>query len=654
MTTQVLPTVPHREALRRLYDQAVNEINASRPTIDLTTGFYAQTGDAVFDACFLALSDRCKGTKGPCRVHVVSAPAGGGKTSFSCAFMVALTRYAESNPQGPYGCVLVVDQIKKADDTFRELDALLPGKVAVWTTEHDRGCKVRTRVPTPAAEFTKDELRLYPIIVVTHAFYNGSKGNKAHLVVRNGTFSNSRALIVVDERPEEVELYETTLKEAQDVRDKLATKRPDLSEPLAKLLLFMMPHTFTAGANVITRTSDCFSPEFIAEQLQWFTTKEAEFALKSYAAEIPGLDQVFGFARALTLGCAFATPSGQVVHFVGWQSKLIVRQGTVLLDATADIDGISQICPWREHIEVPQAHYGNLSITHVPRHTKMRTSEYLKKAANQRAYVNWMVETIKKHMQPGERGLVICKKVLFDAERVPNWQEGDPRFKDPESYTKRYEWDIDGRKLCATYWGTGIGSNDWKDADVVFLFDEFYIPRRVSAATVQGLRGHRANEGDLASMSTLNSKAHGVDVIAEGHRLRWTKQLALRGNGRSYDEHGVCGKQRLVISGDLKVLMSNAKRLFPGASITTAGDFTEETTMSDVVMKVLNNTQLPPVVTTNELGKLIGKPWRSVSSNVLTPEFKRAIDALGWRYVPGKGRTGSRFERTTSDQEQAA
>ena len=64
---------------------------------------------------------------------------------------------------------------------------------------------------------------------------------------------------------------------------------------------------------------------------------------------------------------------------------------------------------------------------------------------------------------------------------------------------------------------------------------------------MQGLREHRADEGDLASMTTLSSKAHGVDIIAEGHRLRWTKQLALRGRARSYDEHGMCGKQRLVV-----------------------------------------------------------------------------------------------------------
>ena len=387
----------------------------------------------------------------------------------------------------------------------------------------------------------------------------------------------------------------------------------------------------------------------VGEQLRWFTRSEAANILRDHKAEIPGLDQVFGFARALTVGCAFAAPSAHVVRFVGWQSKLIVRPGTVLLDATADIDGVSHICPWREHVKVPQAHYGNLDIIHVPQHTKKRLSEYLKTAANQRAYVEWMVETIKEHMAPGERGLVICKKALFDAERVPQWPEGDPRFKDPESYTKRYEWEIEGRKLCATHWGTGIGSNDWKDADVVFLFDEFFIPRRIAAATVQGLRGHRADEGDLGSMTTLNSKASGVDRIADGHRLRWTKQLALRGRGRSYDEHGNCGKQRLVISSDLKSFMSSAHILFPGAKITTAGEYSEGSTWAHKVIEILNKPEMGEVVTTKQLAKLLRKPWRSVSSNVLTPEFESALVSMGWRYVTGKGRNGSRFERVTPD-----
>ena len=654
MTTEELPTLPDRDVLRALYDEAVNELNQSRGG-RLTTDFYAKTGTAVFEACSLALSDSCKGNKGPRRVHVVSAPAGGGKTSFSYAFMTALTRHAESNPKAPYGCVFVVDQIKKADEAYRELNELMPGKVAVWSTEHDRGCTRRSKVPSPAAEFTQDELRNYPVIVVTHAFYNGRKGNKAHLVNRDGRLSrNDRALIIVDERPEEVAIYDITLAEAQAIRDKLQRVRPDVDEPMAKLMLFMMPDTIRPTSNNINRTSDWYGQVFVENQLHWFTSKEAEQIVRRYATEIPGLDQLFGFAKALTVGCAFSVASNQVTRFVGWQSKLMVYPGTVLLDATADIDGVSHICPWREHTKVPKANYSNLEIIHVSQHTKRRLSEYLKTASNQRAYVNSVVDLIREHMAPGERGLVVCKKMLIDAERLPNWPEGDPRFKDPDSYTKRYEWEIEGRRLCVAHWGTGIGSNDWKDADVVFLLDEFHIPRRVSAAQAQGLNRHKADQGALAAMKTINSKSYAVDLLAEGHRLRWTKQLALRGRGRSYDAHGNCGKQRLVISSDLKGFTANAERLFPGATVTVVGDYADGSRQADRVLKALSNPRLPPKLTTRELSALIRKPWRSMTAYVLTPEFERSLGALGWRYVHRKGRGGSYFERTTPEHAVAA
>ena len=221
--------------------------------------------------------------------------------------MLALTRHADQQPDAPYGCVFVVDQIKKADEAFKELNALIPGKVAVWTNEHDRGCKKRTRVPHPAAEFIKDDLRHYPIIVVTHAFYNGPTGNKAHVLVRNKRVYSGCALTLVDERPEEVLIYETTLKEAQSIREKLEEKRPDLKQVLDNLMLFMMPYTINVRGGIM-RASDRFGQEFVADQLDWFTTTQAEGVLRDQKAEIAGLDQLFGFARAMTLGCAFAAP----------------------------------------------------------------------------------------------------------------------------------------------------------------------------------------------------------------------------------------------------------------------------------------------------------------------------------------------------------
>jgi hypothetical protein len=650
MTISTVPTLPNREALRALYDEAVKQINPSRPNIDLTTGFYAETGKAVFEAGYLALLDYCKGSSGPHRMHTVSAAAGAGKTSYSYALMLALTQHAEQTPWAPYGCIFVVDQIKKADEAFKDMNALAPGKVAVWTNEHDPGCKNRTKVPHPAAEFAKEELRHYPIIIVTHAFYNGPNGNQAHIFVRDRRVYSGRALTVVDERPEEVAHYEVTLKEAQDIREKLDARRPDLTEKLDKLMLFLMSYSF-GDSGLIMRPSEHFGQDFIADQLSWFTSSDAEGVVSHHGEAIPGLDRFFGFARAMSAGCAFAVKVGQVVQFVGWQRKIKLRPGMILLDATADIDGVSLIVPWRQHRETPQANYGNLEIVHVPQHTKKRLSEYLKKAANQRAYVQWMMETIKQHMAPGERGLVVCKKALFEAERVPQWPEGDPRFRDdPESYTERYEWDIEGRRLCATHYGTGIGSNAWKDADVVFLFDEFFLPRRIAVATVQGLREHKAHQGDLASMRTLSSKAPGWIIIEEGHRLRWTKQMALRGKGRNYDQLGMCGKQRLVISSDLKNFMSNASKLFPGANIRTAGVYTK-LTWGRLLMEILSKPDLPPKLTTKDISRLIeaktGKrtPWRTVSSNVLTEEFVRALEAIGWRYVPGRGRGGSHFER---------
>ena len=112
MTMQQV-VLPDRNELRVLYDQAITEVNATRSHIDLTKGFYAETGNSVFDAAYLALTDHCGGTVTP-KLRVVSAPAGGGKTSFSYAMMMAVTRYADAHPEAPYGCVFVVDQIKKA------------------------------------------------------------------------------------------------------------------------------------------------------------------------------------------------------------------------------------------------------------------------------------------------------------------------------------------------------------------------------------------------------------------------------------------------------------------------------------------------------------------------------------------------------------
>jgi len=633
--------MPEREALRALYDQAVAELNPSRDNI-LTTEFYAKTGDAVFNAGYSALSDGVTNTR---RMHTVSAPAGGGKTTFAYALIAAVTRYAEERLDAPYGAVFVVDQIEKADSVYRELSALLPGKVAIWTKDHDRPCKQPEKVLTPAARFDREELRHYPVVVVTHKFYLGPRGHNASNAVRNSRHC-VRALTVVDERPDEAPALDLMLSEAHAAREALIAQHPDTKEHMDALLRFMEQFSYSPS-NKLYRPGLEVDTEQLSEQLGWFRTSAADGLARS--TNVPGANKLFAFAKALVLGRACVATSGALAHFFGYEEQRVIDRsaGAILLDATADIDGVSHIVPWRVQTEIPMARYDNLEIVHVPQHTKKRLSEYLKTAANQRAYVKWVVETVTANMAPGQKGLVICKKVLFDNERLPQWPEGDTRFKDPKSYTENYAWDIGGRKLCATHWGTGVGSNVWRDADVVFLFDEFFIPRRIAVANTQGYRGHKVHEGDLGHMKTLNSKADGVDLIADGHALRWTKQLALRGRARFYDGNGVCSKQRLVVGSDLQRFMANASRLFPGASITTIGDHTDNAPWKPKILMVLNSTEAC-TLTSKALTRIIGRPWREVSRNVVTPDFLSAIAGLGWRYVSKKGRGGARFERAVA------
>jgi hypothetical protein len=640
MSTEVLPALPERSELEALYDAAVTEINQSRSSNLLNGSFYRKTRDALFDVGYLALSDAATDAR---MMHTVSAPPGGGKTTFAHAFAVALTRYAENS--APHGVVFVVDEIKKADDFCNDLSKHLPGKVAVWTTEHDVGCKEFPKLgKAPAVRFERKDLPKFPVAIVTHNFYLRNNGHHARSIVRNG-ITGPRMLTIVDERPEEIPTIQIALSTAQKVREALLKEHPETKEHLDALLQLMERHNYEEANKIYIPDAAA-----VAKALSWFRTEEA-MRLASSATDIPSIKELFAYGSALA-GRGWIATDGVLPCYFGYDDQRIVNlaAGVMLLDATADIDGITNIAPYRVQAEVPRASYENLEIVHVGQHTKTRLDQYLEKASNQHAYVDWMINVITEHMQPGEKGLVICKKSLVDNQRVPNWPERDPRFNDKKSFTEEWGWDVGGRKLCVTHWGTGVGNNTWQDADAVFLLDDFYAPRWVSIARTQGYQGHKVHQGVLGSMTSLKSKARSVDALADGHILRWFKQMAMRGNARHYDEHGVCGKQRLVVAGNLKRFLTHVDKMFPGAQpVRIVGDVSDRTTLATKVLDLLKATKAR-VLTAKEITKALDKPWRKISSDVITPFFKKHLAALGWEYKAvagkvGRGKLGTRFER---------
>ena len=428
-----MSTLPSRDVLRSEFDVVIDELDRARPGAKLTTDWYRSIGDAVFDAGYRALGDTCAAqattnTQGAPeaqakpRLQVVSAPVGSGKTSFSVAFITAVVRLAELDSTAPYGGLFVVDQMAKADEMFGTLNTLLPGRVAVWSTDHDPKCTKPTKVfREDRPRFSKDDLQRYPVAVVTNKFFAGKGGHKARQV-RRGDRLVPRALTVMDEQIDEVTLFEVELSSAERVRE-LVQQDEKTAETIGPhmnaLVRFMSDRSLLVDGRDLEKPTDNTEAWSIANQLDWFDTVHASAFVKANHRD-PDVARVFGFARSLAQGYAFIARNmggSQGTYFIGYERSLVIDPGTLLLDATADIDGVSQLCPWREHATTPKARYDNLTIVHVPTNTerkRMRLSNYFKLAKNRRDYVKWMEATITEHMTPGQRGFVVCKKTLFE------------------------------------------------------------------------------------------------------------------------------------------------------------------------------------------------------------------------------------------------
>jgi hypothetical protein len=652
-----------RSPLAEAHAAAVDQIERQRGQAgQLSTGINGGVGGSILTAGKLALGwwheDRKTGTDATAtpRQLVVSAPPGTGKTSHAIALMVASVSAADDDLSKPFGCVLVVDQIMKAEDMYRQINALLPGQVAVWTSDHDVSCLQPVKLKSPARRFHVDDLQHHAIVVVTQAFYRGPRGEKARSVLRGG-HPAPRALTIFDEQAKEVEVFDIKLSQAlavMEAAEKDTKWASILKLRLQPLLDFMWKKATEEGRSLETPTHDPYGWQ--VAQLEWFNSDTADQFVRSYGREINNLEEVFGLAGQMANGCAFIFRYGHGengTHFMGYVPAPPRDRTGVLLDATADIDGVSKLCEWRKHVHVPQVRYDNLHIIHAVPYSQGNLTDLFRFDGERRRYAEHAKQMIQDIMAPGACGLVVCKKSLVDHHLLPDWLPGDPRFSDPESFVTNYGWEVDGRKLAVTYWGGhGIGANDWKDAEYVFLFGEHFLPKRTLIATVQGLQVAKATEGILATLGTANARSPELALIERGHLLRLMKQMAMRGNARRFDRHGMCGKQVLVLTCDLEGLLVHADDLFPGATLSKWGrttDYFARLSQPEQLLEILSDPWSPNESITGEhiAQRLGAKDWRSISSNVMTDTVKqRVLGNLGWTYATQRGpRGGSRFEK---------
>jgi hypothetical protein len=270
--------IPTREALRAAYATAIQELPNSQ---QLTTLWYAEVSARSFDAYYGALEDAQAASENPShhppRQRVIAAPVGSGKTSSCQAFIVAFTRLADADPSLSGGCVLVVKERQAADNLYRRLRERLPGRVGVWTKDHDAKHITppeKRTVKDPAARLHKHELPDYPVVIVTHAFFQKGTDRQfaKNYVGPDGSLS-PRLLTVIDEQPDDVDIYDVTLKDVMNVWELVksdARQGALISPMLEPFALLLTNKALSSGSGLEKPSDDRGGWEAATANLSWF------------------------------------------------------------------------------------------------------------------------------------------------------------------------------------------------------------------------------------------------------------------------------------------------------------------------------------------------------------------------------------------------
>ncbi|MDT4737061.1 hypothetical protein [Bradyrhizobium sp. WYCCWR 12699] len=610
--------------LTNAYESALQE--QARQRNQIITPFARRVSQSIFSAGLLAMTDSSHNVA---QYRVVSAPTGSGKSSYALAFIKA---YVETVPDAT--ALYLVETIRQAEDIYRDMSRLIGlDKVAIWTAAHDEQTYPEEAMKEhgfiPAQHFSVDALGSYPVVIATHKFYTGPRSAKATLYR-----GEPRKLTFIDERPEGVSTFDTDTGAIKTVRDKLAQAHSSDFEPVVRLTE-LHDHLESIWRSASSKSVFDVLPHTEATDLAWFASARADEYVKSRDEQIK---QVFGFARSLASGFAFLArydAYGNGARFVGYDMNLPLSPGTIILDATADIDGLSLIAKHRNTVVVPQVDFRNLSITHIDpeplnvsgKRKKLKISDVAKRADLAKPYAEWILATIKQHTRCGEKVLVITHKALLDHDYLPARRD----FAEP--------YDLEGRQVCFIHWGIGIGSNRWKDATAVFLFGEFHKPRRTMVATGLGWREQQATDNTLAPYQSWNRKDGPLFTLQEGDLCRWLKQMAMRGNARNIDAHGVCGVQRLYVTGEFDRLIRHKDRMFPGATVVLDSPHLRfQRGGAEALIALLYQSQ-EETISVSEVKEATGVDLRRNRNRYFSvPEIKEAMNQKHWDFLPGAGR----------------
>src|SRR5262249_26364518 len=243
-------------------------------------------------------------------------------------------------------------------------------------------------------------------VIVTHEFFKGVRGDRARHYAANG-LRLPRAVTFVDERAVEVDTFD--LRQSDFISAwEFAVANDDSPEPLRDgldALQRFAASTLSGDRDLENPRHDAQAWDALTGDLAWFRTEDASRYLaqrlseqRSIRRKLPSnIEDVFAFAECAAERRAFIVRSqkGKAgTHFMAYRTALPPITGMVLLDASADIDGVSELCRWRNHAPVPLSKYDRMKIVHVPSPAAGTVTTWLNTKTNRIEYARHILDTV--------------------------------------------------------------------------------------------------------------------------------------------------------------------------------------------------------------------------------------------------------------------
>lgn len=579
----------------------------------------------------------------------VSAATGSGKTVGTCALMAHLS---------PAPCAFVIKSVEECEKVYQDLNKLLPGKVAVYTGIHKINAspalveqKHRELGISVTRRFTEDEFRAAQVVITTHERWKQEIEHNADLGVRCRK-GHPRALVVVDEDPS---LERVFVRQPEDVSQLASVLADHTLRDEARAFGFSSAHqaaeTLEATHRRMRAIKDnasggsLYATDLITasdmEVLDALTFKDVSARMAHLPPEerMQTADALWGtveFLRAASQGRVFYSRGAGVAAFFAYALMLPPQPRTLILDGTADLNGMYAVGSHVIVAEHEKPNYANVDLAFVNPPAefigKMRPDKLLKARRNAEPFMRWFMPFLLEHTKEGEEILVYAKQRLldYDLHKSSEW--------DQSGSNKPFYSELQGRKIHWCHFGRGRGSNNWKHCTVYFRLSDGHMPKAALLARIGSMTGKTFGKEELVALSCGSTRAPLLQLAQEAHLVTAHKQDAARICIRNFANDGTAEAARLyLVDCDKTLLTSYRERMFPGASkhrligTTIDSDKGEGVKRGGVgqLLDLLLTTE-QHVLTSEDIKEHTGIKANHIDRALASPKMSRAASAHGW------------------------